>query len=122
MGKDSRFARGDLVVFRTEKRSRTPGPRARDVEPEPQGDDDHYFVDTYWVVENVDGQGQVTVRTRRGKRHVLEVGNHCLRRARWWEKLLHKERFPDLATLPEPVEGAIPPKHGNAAARPGWAA
>ncbi len=110
---DHSFQRGDRVVFRAEKRGQAPGPRARDVEPEPMGDDYHYFVDKYWVVEAVTSDGRVSVRTRRGKRHLLKIANRNLRPARWWEKLLFRHRFPNLDALPaDPV--TVAPKRLSA--------
>jgi hypothetical protein len=107
------FKRGDPVVFRVEKRGHAPGPRARDIEPEPMGDDYHYFVDKFWVVEAVTSDGRVAVRTRRGKRHIVTLTNRNMRHARWWEKILFKSRFPDLDNLP-PNPTTIAPKRMTA--------
>lgn len=109
MFEKSSFVRGDRVVFRVEKRGCAPGRRAREVEPEPMGEDYHYFVDKYWVVEAVTSDGRVSVRTRRGKRHILDLVNRNLRPAHWWERWLLKDRFPRLDELPaEPI--TIAPK------------
>lgn len=102
------FRRGDWVVFRVEKRSQQPGPRAREVEPEPMGEDYHYFVDKYWVVEAVTSDDRVAVRTRRGKRHVLSARHRNLRFARWWERMFLAARFPDLNHLPADIQTIAP--------------
>jgi hypothetical protein len=87
------FRPGDWVVFRKPKRSTAPGPRAQHVAPSRYGEEYAYDVEKYWVVEEVNGS-RVVARTRRGKRHVLDCGDHRLRHARWWECLLLRRRFP----------------------------
>ena len=89
---------GDAVVFRKWKRSPNPGPRARSVQPSQQGDDYSYSVDKYWVVEDLRGE-QVHVRTRRGKTHVMDVTDQRLRPARWWERWLLRDRFPQIEAV-----------------------
>ena len=53
------FKVGDCVVYRKTKHSTHPGPRARSINPNPNGDEYTYLVDKYWVVEDVlsDEQG-----------------------------------------------------------------
>jgi hypothetical protein len=41
----------------------------------------------------------VIVCTRRGKRLTLQDNDPALRRARWWERLLLWQRFPNLPAL-----------------------
>lgn len=84
---------GDWVVFRKPKCSSVPGRRARHVFPAQHGEEYFYEVEKYWVVEEVAGD-HLIVRTRRGKRHLLEPDDNRLRRATLWERLLHKGRFP----------------------------
>lgn len=102
------FRRGDLVIFTVEKRGTAPGPRARDVEPEPLGEDYRYLVDKYWVVEADASDGRVFVRTRRGKRHLIQTDNDNLRHANWWERLMFADRFPQLDQLPADPSQAAP--------------
>jgi len=91
---DSRsYKPGDWVIYSKPKRSTRPGPRAKEVMPSQRGEDYSYFVDKFWLV--VESQGdEVVVQTRRGKQHVLAVGNRNLRHARWWDRIVHRHRFP----------------------------
>ncbi len=91
-----RYHKGDPVVFRMTKRSASPGPRAANIAPEPLGEDYHYFVDKYWTVAEAREDGQVVVRTRRGKVHVLDADHPELRPANLWERLFKKSRFPQV--------------------------
>jgi hypothetical protein len=93
------FKPGDLVIYRKPKRSTRPGPRAEDVHPAPYGEDYFYRVDKFWVVVAVRSDGKVVARTRQGKEHVLAPDDPLLRKARWWERILWKSRFP---TVDEP--------------------
>jgi hypothetical protein len=91
---------GDWVVFRKPKRSTSPGPRAQHVAPARHGEEYFYEVEKYWVVEDVQPE-HLVLRTRRGKRHQIPVTDQRLRRARWWERLMLKNRFPvDTSTDP----------------------
>ena len=90
------FYPGEKVVYRMQKYTSHPGPRATDVEPEPQGENYIYHVDKYWVVSDVTPDGAVIVLTRTGKQRRLESNDQKLRPARWWERLLLKNRFPVL--------------------------
>ena len=90
-----KFKKGDLVIFKKTKRSTSPGPRARKVEPAPHGDDYTYLVEKFWIVAEVSGEG-VLLRTRRGKEHRLNADHPNLRHATWWERWLYRNRFPQL--------------------------
>jgi hypothetical protein len=63
--------------------------------PSSNGDDYSYQVDKFWIVVDVQADDQIVVRTRRGKRVTVNVQDPALRRARWWERLLFRRRFPD---------------------------
>jgi len=89
-----RLKPGDLVVYHKSKRSARPGPRARGVRPACRGEDYAYYVDKFWLVVAVDRKGTIVAETRRGKRHRLRPSDPALRRARWWERLLKRQRFP----------------------------
>lgn len=96
------FKRGDLVIYAMSKRSPHPGPHARDIRPSSQGEDYGYVVDKFWVVESTTPDGYVMLGTRRGKHQFVKIGDRGLRRARWWERLLYRHRFPKLPNrLPE---------------------
>jgi hypothetical protein len=93
----SRFAPGDVVVYRKQKSSLHPGRHARDIEPAPHGDSYSYAVDKFWRVVAVRPDDTLVVRTRTGKQHAIPAGDPNLRRARWWELLLLRHRFPPRA-------------------------
>lgn len=99
------FNIGDPVVFRMTKRSPAPGPRARAIEPEPGGEDYQYQVDKYWVVAQIQSDGKLVLRTRRGKSHILPADHPALRKPNLLEKLLNSSRFPKLDQLPEEPSG-----------------
>lgn len=91
----SNFQAGDWVVYHKPKRSTNPGPRARKIRPNSNGDGYTYIVDKYFVVDCQSAES-VEVRTRRGKRVQIDKNDPNLRRANWWEKLTLASRFPDL--------------------------
>ncbi|MDB5300834.1 MAG: hypothetical protein JWO87_2497 [Phycisphaerales bacterium] len=93
------FHTGDPVVFRVAKRSTHPGPRAREVRPEPGGEGYHYHVDKFWTVVTV-REGRLLVQTRRGKLHLVDSTDPDLRPAGWWERLAYRSRFPSLQSAP----------------------
>ena len=88
------FKPGDRVVYRKSKYSVCPGPHARDIQPTPRGDYYSYHVDKYWTVIAVQPDHMVVVCTRRGKQLTLPLDDPALRRARWWERFLFRNRFP----------------------------
>jgi hypothetical protein len=94
------FQPGDPVVFRVTKRSASPGPNAVNVDPEPLGEDYSYNVDKYWVVASVSPDGSLTLKTRRGKTHVLAPDHPNLRCPNLLERLFKRHRFPQLDQVP----------------------
>lgn len=84
---------GDWVVYRKSKFGVAPGPRAKDVAPVQHGDGYSYLVEKFWVVSERLADGKLRLRTRRGKEHVVRSDDANLRAARWWERLLYRERF-----------------------------
>jgi len=92
------FKPADLVIYRRTKHSPHPGPRATGIQPAPRGETYTYSVDKFWVVTEVGSDGKLLVRTRRGKQYELEPDDPALRKARWWERLLYRGRFPSLET------------------------
>ena len=84
---------GDWVIYRKQKFSTSPGPRAKQVLPATQGETYSYFVEKFWVVADVLDDGQLLLRTRRGKNHTVTPDDPWLRRARWWERWLYGNRF-----------------------------
>jgi hypothetical protein len=87
------FQPGDWVVYRKTKFSTHPGPRAQNVTAARSGDQYAYTVDKFWVVANVLDNGQLVLHTRRGKEHVVDADDPDLHRARWWERLIYRQRF-----------------------------
>jgi hypothetical protein len=84
---------GDWVVYRKQKHSTSPGPRAKKVAPAHKGESYAYVVEKFWVVKQLVGDNQVLLVTRSGKRHTVSLDNPNLRLARWWERWMYKDRF-----------------------------
>jgi hypothetical protein len=61
--------------------------------PEPNGEEYSYCVDKFWGVAGLEN-GQVVLITRRGKQHTVDPDDPNLRPARWWERFLFRDRFP----------------------------
>ena len=94
----TRWKPGDRAIYRMQKRSTAPGPRAQDVYPAASGDTYTYLVDKYWVVAEVLDDGQLLLRTRRGKQHTVAGDGPRLRRPNWWERWFLASRFPNAST------------------------
>jgi hypothetical protein len=88
---------GDPIIYRKQKVSTHPSPRAYDVHPASQGDTYVYFIDKFWTVERVLRDGQILVATRTNKHHYLRPNDPNLHKARWYERLRYWKRFPRLA-------------------------
>ncbi|WP_437201706.1 hypothetical protein [Planctomicrobium sp. SH664] len=88
------FKPGDHIIYRVTKHSTKPGPRARKVAPSPHGDNYTYQVDKFWIVDRVLEDGQLLIRTRRGKTRVVSGQDLNLRPPAWWENLLYRGQFP----------------------------
>jgi hypothetical protein len=96
LGNQRRLDVGDAIVYRKQKVSVHPSPRAYDVQPAGQGETYRYFIDKYWVVENVLRDGRVLVATRTHKRHCLKSNDPNLRKAGLILRLRYRHRFPEL--------------------------
>jgi hypothetical protein len=92
------FQAGDWVIYRKTKHSRSPGPRAANIDAAPHGDEYSYTVDKFWVVVGVNDDGTMLLKTRGGKQHTIAVIDHKARKAGWWDRWRYKDRF-------ESVEG-----------------
>ncbi len=88
------FKPGDPVIYRLTKHSCCPGPRAREVAPSANGDDYKYNVDKFWLVDSIMQDGQLLLRTRRGKTRIIRADDQNLRPPRWWEMLIYRRYFP----------------------------
>jgi hypothetical protein len=85
---------GDRIVYRIQKHSVKPGPRAVNVYATPHGEEYLYEVDKYWMVQEQRPDGSLVAQTRQGKTHVIRANDPHLRLATWWERLWHQDRFP----------------------------
>ena len=92
---DSNFHRGDVVVYRKQKSSTSPGPRAKDIHASSGGEGYRYVVDKYWIVEAVEDEAML-LRTRRGKVNRVPFDDPRVRPARLWERWVHRDRFEQL--------------------------
>ena len=98
MNDGQRYRPGDCVIYRLHKHSASPGPRAKEVAPEPNGEEYSYCVDKYWTVTSVEGE-LLRLVTRRGKHRTVAADDPNLRLASWWERLFLRERFPQMDNL-----------------------
>jgi hypothetical protein len=94
---------GDWAIYRKQKQSASPGPRAENVHPATAGETYSYVVDKHWVVDAVLDDGRLQLRTRRGKLHVVAADDPRLRRATWWERWLLADRFRSIEALSDDV-------------------
>ncbi|MEZ6133611.1 MAG: hypothetical protein R3C53_01750 [Pirellulaceae bacterium] len=85
---------GDRVVYTRHKYTSCPGPRAKNVFAAPNGESYEYVVDKFWVVRDVQPDGNLIVETRRGKTHVISSDDPQLRRANLLERLFKGRLFP----------------------------
>jgi len=96
MSAKSALKPGAPVIYRMTKHSQCPGPRAKEVSPSPNGDEYKYQVDKFWIVDEIQDDGQLVIRTRRGKTRVIPPSDKNLRPATWWELLLYRNQFPQV--------------------------
>jgi hypothetical protein len=90
------FKPGEFVVFRRMKYTTHPGRRAQDVQATPHGDLYSYYVEKSWIVESVQADGKLLLKTRRGKTHVVDPSDPNLRHASLWDRLRYRKRFAEL--------------------------
>lgn len=91
----TKFNTGDWVIYRKQKTSNSPGPRAKEVRASSGGESYHYMVDKFWIVEEVLDDG-LKLRTRRGKRNKIPWNDPRLRTPSWWERLVYRGRFQEV--------------------------
>lgn len=87
------FHEGDWVIYRKQKSSASPGPRAEMLAPTTKGETYHYVVEKYWIVNQIQEDGSVQIRTRKGKRHTVEPDDPRLYKPSWWQRWLLAPRF-----------------------------
>jgi len=88
------FKTGDVVIYAKEKHSSSPGPRAKHIWPAPHGETYTYTVDKLWVVAG-ERDGQLVLKTRRGKEYLVAPDDPHLRRPSVWERMRFRGRFPE---------------------------
>jgi hypothetical protein len=88
------FQPGDLVIYTVSKQGLRPGPRAREIQPVPNGEDYTYVVDKFWMVQQLAEGDRLIIITRRGKTREVSCSDPLLRKASWWQKLRFRDRFP----------------------------
>lgn len=89
-----RFQTGDLVVYRKDKVSTRPGPRAEEVMPSRHGEEYSYTVPKFWKICETPDPEHVVVVTRTGKRHCLNASDPHLHKATLFERVFRRHRFP----------------------------
>jgi hypothetical protein len=90
------FEKGDWVVYCKAKCTTHPGPRARDIHAAANGDSYFYSVEKCWLVERVLADGNLLLRTRRGKNHVIARDDPKLRIATLWDRIRYRTQFKQL--------------------------
>ena len=84
---------GDWIIYRMTKHGVAPGRRAYHVSASQKGESYNYLVDKFWVVDTIDDQGNLHVRTPGGKTRILAADDRNIRRARWWHRWQWRQRF-----------------------------
>lgn len=84
---------GEWVIYRKQKNSESPGPRAEAIHPHVAGEEYTYLVDKYWIIEAIAPSGELKLITRTGKRHLVSQSDPRLRKLRWWERWSLANRF-----------------------------
>lgn len=113
MGK-KQFHVGDKVVLTLDKFGVNPGPRAKNIDPAPHGELYSYQVDKYWLVMEVRADGNLLVKTRRGKTHLVAANDPRLRKATWLERWFFTKRFPSLSS--DSANSPSSPSHASSTA------
>jgi hypothetical protein len=90
---------GDRLIYRMQKVSTRPSPRAYEVYPASEGDTYRYFVDKYWTVKSVGRDGDFSIVTRTGKLRRLQPEDPNYRRAGLITRVRYAKRFPRLLEM-----------------------
>ncbi len=88
------YRAGDRVVYTRDKCTSCPGPRAKNVDAAPKGELYQYQVDKFWRVAEVAINGDLILKTRRGKSHRVQDDDPRLRKASLFEILFRRKYFP----------------------------
>jgi hypothetical protein len=89
-----KYNKGDRIIYKKNKVSAHPTPRARDVHPSSHGDDYHYVVDKYWIVTDIIDEKTIEAMTRTGKKHRLNVEDPRLSKAGFFSRIFNYSDFP----------------------------
>ena len=84
---------GQWVIYRKSKQSSAPGPRAASVQAHAKGDRYSYVVDKFWVVDEVKDDGELNLKTARGKTQSVNSDDPNLRKPTILERFLWRDRF-----------------------------
>lgn len=84
---------GDWVIYRKQKRSNIPGPRAEAIHPDAHGENYSYIVEKHWVIQEIKVSGELVLITRRGKQHTISPGDERLHSLNWWQRRKLMKRF-----------------------------
>ncbi|QDS90902.1 hypothetical protein EC9_51200 [Rosistilla ulvae] len=87
------YVPGDWVVYRKSKTGPQPGPRATQVHPSPKGEYYSYVVEKYWIVDQILSDGRLLLKTRRGKKHIIDSADPGLRHAGFLRRWMHRDRY-----------------------------
>ena len=79
-----------------QKHSENPGPRAHTIAPAAHGEVYTYIVDKFWIVSEVLDDGKLKLQTRTGKHHTVAANDHRLRKTKWWERIVYRNKLPSL--------------------------
>ena len=90
---------GDVIVYKKQKASIHPGMRAYSIKASKQGDLYTYFVDKYWAVADIIGNGQIVAVTRTNKQHYITPGDPNIRKANLIDNLRFCERCQELRDI-----------------------
>lgn len=97
---------GEWVVYKKQKVSSRPGPRAEVKYAAPHGEDYSYLVDKYWCVSAILDDERIEVATRTGKTHRIDPDDRNLRKPSLRERLFLRDRFPRIDVCKENIEHA----------------
>ena len=94
-----KFNRGDLLIYKKQKQSNRPGPRARSVASAVQDGVFSYVVDKLWIVGTIGEDGTLEVHTRSGKCHQVAADDPNLRRVNWWQSIWYRSSYQELVEV-----------------------
>ena len=98
---------GDWAIYVKQKRSVSPGPRARNVMPASSSNFYSYLVEKCWIVQEVLGDHRLKLITRRGKVHVIDADDPRLRKPTLWQRVALRARFRSIEHSRNDTEGTL---------------